>query len=249
MPDAAAYLRAIVDESTVLVDAAVVAGLDARVPSCPEWDVAALLGHIGGVQRWAADMSQRAPDAERVPRDERAVPGTGELVDWFRAGTGILVDALDRPADEPAWSWIPPATVGFWQRRQAHEAAMHRVDAQLAARSSARSSAGAPTPIPVELATDGIDEFLSMIQAFGPPGLAGSGETLHFHCTDIAGEWLVYLGPDGVALEREHAKGDVAVRGAASALLCWLQGRGSLEPLEVFGDGALLDRWRTNTAW
>jgi predicted lipid carrier protein YhbT len=111
---------------------------------------------------------------------------------------------------------------------------MHRVDAQLAA--------GAPTPIEAELAADGIDELLSLVGT--RPPAAGSGETIHLHCTDVEGEWMIRLGADGLEVTREHAKGDVAVRGTASALLCWTMGRGSDDGLEVFGDALLVERWR-----
>jgi len=242
VPDRADYLRAITDESAALLDAAVRAGLDAPVPSCPEWNVADLLAHIGGVQLWAAEMSRAAPDAERVPRDPNAVPEPDARPDWFRGATEELVRALDRDIDEPAWTWIPPATVGFWQRRQAHEAAMHRVDADLAA------GDGTPT-IDAALAADGIDEFLSVVQAFSKPTLTGTGETLHFHCTDVEGEWLVRRQPEGIVLEREHAKGDVAAKGSASDLLFWMQGRGPIDALDVFGDDALLTHWRSETSW
>jgi uncharacterized protein (TIGR03083 family) len=135
---------------------------------------------------------------------------------------------------------MPPATVGFWQRRQAHETAMHRIDAEAAA--------GDVHPIDAELAADGIDEWLELVAHTPwrqPP--TGDGETLHFHCTDVTGEWLLRLQPDGLEVEREHAKGDVAARGAASDLLCWLQGRGPIDLLEVFGDEMLLARWRDVT--
>lgn len=242
MPDASDYLRAIADESAALLAAARRAGLDAPVPSCPGWDVAELLGHIGGVQHWAAETSRRAPEGEFVARDQEAIPDRAERPDWFATATAALVTALDRPSDEPAWTWIPPATVGFWQRRQAHEAAMHRVDAELAA--------GVAAPeIEPGLASDGIDEFLEVVQAFSNPRLSGQGETLHFHCTDVDGEWLARMDADGVTITREHAKGDVAAKGTATDLLCWMQGRGPVEVLEVFGDAALLDRWRSETAW
>ncbi len=242
MPEAADYLRAIADESAALLAAAERAGLEAPVPSCPGWSVADLLGHIGGVQGWAAEMSERDPGGDYVARDPSAIPDVPELPEWFATATAALLEALDRPSDEPAWSWIPPATVGFWQRRQAHEAAMHRVDAELAA--------GIDAPaIDFALAADGIDEFLTMVQAFGAAGAGEPGSTLHFHCTDVEGEWLARLEPTGIVIEREHAKGDVAARGGASALLCWMQGRGPVEALDVFGDAALLDRWRTATAW
>lgn len=242
MPDASDYLRAIADESAALLDAAERAGLDAPVPSCPGWSVADLLGHIGGVQYWAAEMSQRAPGGDYIARDQGAVPVAEERAAWFAAGTAALVAALDRPQDEPAWTWIPPGTVGFWQRRQAHEAAMHRVDAELA------SGIEAPAIAP-EIAADGIDEFLTMVGAFGAAGAGDPGSTLHFHCTDVTGEWLARIETSGVVIEREHAKGDVAARGTASDLLCWLEGRGPVERLEVFGDASLLDRWRAATAW
>lgn len=242
MPDASEYLRAIADESAALLDAAQRAGLDAPVPSCPGWTVADLLGHIGGVQYWAAEASRAQPDDDVDFRDKSAIPEAEERMAWFAAATAGLVDALDRPSDEPAWTWIPPGTVGFWQRRQAHEAAMHRVDAELAA------GVEAPAIAP-ELAADGIDEFLTMVEAFGAAGAGDPGSTLHFHCTDVTGEWLARIGTSGVAIEREHAKGDVAARGTASDLLCWLEGRDLVERLEVFGDATLLDRWRAATAW
>ena len=70
--------------------------------------------------------------------------------------------------------------------------------------------------------------------------MRGNGETLHLHCTDGEGEWLVRLDPDGVSSSHEHAKGDVAARGTASDLLLFLYGRVDPEQLEVFGDASLL---------
>jgi len=235
--DAATYLDAIRTNADVLVDAAEKSGLDARVPPCPEWNVGDLLGHIGRVHRWAAGNATRKPTDDFWPGNEIEIPEPEARPTWVRQGVGELVAALDRAPDSPAWTWIPPATVGFWQRRQAHETAMHRVDAEAAA--------GTAHPIDGELAADGIDEWLGLVgktRRGAPP--AGTGETMHFHCTDVTGEWLVHLTPDGIDVRREHAKGDVAARGTASDLLCWLQGRGPMDRLEVFGDEALLARWR-----
>ena len=47
---------------------------------------------------------------------------------------------------------------------------------------------------------------------------------------------------DSAVITREHAKGDVAVRGGASDLLLFLWHRIPADRLEVFGDPALLDR-------
>src|SRR5262249_46021751 len=130
------YLGAIRDNATALVDAAERAGLGARVPSCEEWTVADLLEHIGYVHRWAAANLDRAPGDPYVRSREMgiAAPGAGALPSWVRDGAPALADALAaRPSNTPAWTWLPPPTNGFWRRRQAHETAVHRVDAQLAA--------------------------------------------------------------------------------------------------------------------
>jgi uncharacterized protein (TIGR03083 family) len=233
----AAYLAAIRDNATELVDAAELAGSDARVPTCPEWTVADLLGHIGRVHRWAAGNAERAPDDGFWPGSEIEIPPPAARPAWVRDGARELAATLDRAPDQPAWTWMTPNTIGFWQRRQAHETAMHRVDAQAAS--------GDAHAIDGELAADGIDEWLQIVgnTPWRPPP-TGNGESLHFHCTDVEGEWMVRLVPDGVEIERVHAKGDVAVRGTASDVLCWLQGRGPVTRLEVFGDASLLDHWR-----
>ena len=60
-----------------------------------------------------------------------------------------LVAELERadPA-EPAWSWSAEQTVGFTFRRQAHEALIHRLDAE--------QTAGDVTPLDAALASDGV---------------------------------------------------------------------------------------------
>jgi uncharacterized protein (TIGR03083 family) len=236
------YLEAVRSETEALVDAAETAGLDAAVPSCPEWTVADLLGHIGRVQRWAAGNAVRAPDAGFWAGDEIVIPDASERAAWVRDGVDPLLAVLDRPSDEPCWSFLPPLTLGFWQRRQAHEVTMHRVDAQLAA--------GTVTPIDPALAADAIDELLVLAPArpWATP-VVGNGETAHLHCTDVEGEWLVELTPTGLEVERRHAKAEVALRGPAEGLLLWAQGRRTLDGLEVFGDERVLAALRVGTTF
>ncbi len=229
-----AYLDAIAVNASTLVDAAEVAGLDARVPSCPDWVVADLLVHIGQVHRWAAANTTRAADAEFWSSREIDVPVASARADWVREGATELVAALDLDPETPAWTFGDfPSQVGFWQRRQAHETTMHRVDAQLAS--------GALDVVDPTLAVDGIDELLWLLplRAWVKPDPARSG-TAHLHCTDVDGEWLLEFTGEGMRTERVHAKGDVAVRGIASDLLLWISGRGSVDALEVFGDDAQL---------
>ena len=119
---------------------------------------------------------------------------------------------------------------------------MHRIDAQLAL--------GTVVPIDPALAADGIDELLWLLPRrpwAGP--ITGNGETVHLHCTDIAGEWMVEFAPDGLRVERVHAKGALAVRGSASDLLLWCSGRAGADSLDVFGDAALLTTFRRATTF
>jgi uncharacterized protein (TIGR03083 family) len=232
------YLDAITRESAALADAAERAGLDAPVPSCPEWTVADLLVHLGGVQQWArVTVEQRA--TERISR--RGLPGPpegAELVEWFRDQASALVATLAATdPSTPAWSWTDDHTAAFWFRRQANEAAVHRWDAELAA--------GATVELDAALAADGVDESLTMLSLRND--VTGSGESVHLHCTDTEGEWLVTLSSSGPVVERVHAKGDVAARGTASALDLFVWGRAAPDTLEVFGDGALLERFQEAT--
>ncbi len=121
----------------------------------------------------------------------------------------------------------------------AQETAVHRWDAQ--------NALGVPDSIEPELACDGIDEMLDVMLPFArrwaESARGGRGETYHFHRTDGPGEWLVRFQGEGATVTREHAKGDVAVRGAASDLLLFLWGRLPGEQLEVLGDSSLIGRY------
>ena len=241
------YIAAIRDNATALVDAAERAGLDAPVPSCPDWAVTDLLEHIGVVHRWAKMCCDREPSAPFLASRQAGIEAPADAAarpDWVREGATGLADTLaGRAPDDACWTWAPPSTTGFWRRRQAHETAVHRVDAQLAA--------GAAEPVEAALAADGIDEYLELLpkMRWRKEKGEGAGETIHFHCTDVEGEWLLRLEPDGLQVERAHAKGNAAARGAASALLCWILGRGPMDALEVFGDSDLLERWRESATF
>jgi uncharacterized protein (TIGR03083 family) len=213
------------------------APLDAPVPSCPGWDLATLAGHLGSVERWAAE----AVSTGAAPASRPARPDThAELVDWVAESAVMLLDALGAadPA-APTWHPFPGEQVNrIWFRRQAHEHAVHRWDVEQAA--------GHPSPLDPVLSSDGIDEYLDLglgrlrrRDDIGFP--AGS---LHLHCTDVDGEWLVWADADGeLQLRREHAKGDAAVRGPAEAILLALWGRSGADGVEVIGDASVADAW------
>ena len=233
------YLAAIAADSAALADAVTTASLDTPVPSCPDWTAADLVAHAGSVQRWAAGIvstvAQERPERDPPP----SFSSMNEAAQWFREGSAMLIAALDSAdPDAPMWTFSFDRRVGFWFRRQAQEVSVHRWDAE--------SLAGTPQPLDATVAADGIDEWLAMVAAFGAGGLPeGEGEsTVHLHCTDVDGEWLVRRSPDGLDIERAHAKGDVAARGTASDLHLYLWGRVTADLLEIFGDAELLESLR-----
>lgn len=212
------------------------------VPSCPGWDLRRLVTHLGTVHRWATQAAATASPPPSRPGD----PGPEvDLGDWLRVGGNALIDVLsDLNPHHPTWHPFPTEQVaGVWPRRMAHETAIHRVDAELA---TGEASPTAEQAVGAVLASDGIDEYLTVMVpgAAQRRGLQLPASTLHVHCTDVHGEWLVWAKGASVTVQREHAKGDVAMRGPASSLLMALWGRHWSDPgIEVLGDAAAGAEW------
>jgi uncharacterized protein (TIGR03083 family) len=234
-----AHLDVISAAASGLIDSAAVAGVDATVPTCPGWMVRDLVLHVGRVHRWVATMvaSGATTRADFPPAPEDAAQD--ELLAWAREASAELVDTLRRAdPDGDVWTFGEPRSVRFWLRRMAQETSIHGWDAAQAA--------GSPIDLPGAVAADGIDEFGEMIlpRVIRSIGDKWDGESIHLHRTDGEGEWLWTLGPGPeVKVERSHAKGALALRGSASDLLLWAANRHGVEPLEVFGDGAIAARW------
>lgn len=235
------YLDSVRDNARQFVEAARQAGVDAAVPTCPEWTVADLARHQGRVFRWMSEIIETKAQeyVDRRPIEEQAQ--RADPLAWVETGAEHALGVLgNADPDTPVWNWFDrgPAPALFWYRRLAHETVIHRVDAEAAAGRAAASRVE-----PAELASDGIDEYLHFLPGRGadkPGPLSGS---YHFHTTDVPGEWVVVFDSDGVAIRREHAKADVAVRGPASDLELFLYNRRGPEGLEVFGDPAAVAAW------
>jgi uncharacterized protein (TIGR03083 family) len=244
--DPSAYLRHIGADAVALARAAAF-DLHAAVPACPGWTVVDLVGHTGSVHRWVETMV-RTEAGERLDRGRLPGPPADEesLVGWFRDGAARLVATLAEAGTErPVWNWSDEAQVSaFWHRRMAHETTVHRWDGEAAV--------GEPLGVEPELAADGIDELLTVFlprHVEGAEALVGLGGTLHVHCADTAGEWLVELGDGTVAVTREHRKGDAAIRGGASDVLLFLWNRLPLDRVEVVGARAVAERWAEAVRW
>ena len=130
----------------------------------------------------------------------------------------------------PCWSWTTNRTVGFWVRRMAHENTVHNWDTE--------GTLGAHSSVPPLLAVDGIEEKLFM----HPADADFPDASIHLHCTDCEGEWMLASSGGELEIKREHGKGDAAVRGKAEDILLYLWGRGQ-ENLECFGDEEVINAW------
>ena len=234
-----------------LADAAGRAGLDAPVPSCPQWDVRALVRHTGGVHRWATAhvagaLVEEIPDTDDLGAYLGGWPADEGLLEWFVEGHRALVGALQAaPDDLVCFSFLPaPSAKWFWTRRQAHETAMHAIDAELAAGGSSERSAS--------FAADGLDELLrGFVPRMRRRYTSAAVEQLDVLTTDAGRAIRLRITPDGPKSElidpgdAEEIDGFASgvISGPADALYRWGWARAGRSQLVVRGDDAVIDHF------
>jgi uncharacterized protein (TIGR03083 family) len=243
----AEHIDAVRHQGESLADAAERAGLDASVPPCAPWQVKDLLRHTGYVHRWAArHITQRPGQILDGPSEEEILRGGTDdagLLAWFRAGHAALADTLASadPAVECATFMAAPSPLAFWARRQAHETAIHRADAE--------SASGATPEYYPGFAADGIDE---LIMGFGRRRKyqpAADGTRLRVAATDTGDAWLVEAD-DGRLQPRRDADGTeeagCTVSGPASGVYLFLWNRADARQagVTIAGDAVLLSAWQ-----
>ncbi|MEU1801705.1 maleylpyruvate isomerase family mycothiol-dependent enzyme [Streptomyces sp. NPDC019937] len=244
----------IVAQTRLLTSSIEGADLTVPVPSCPGWNVGQLLRHLGGGQRWAADMVRaRATEALSDDHFRDLSPYADEdpavVGPWLTEGAAELAEALrEAGPDARMWTPVPGGNAAFFARRFVHETALHRADAILAL--------GAEFTLQQEVALDALDEWMELgslpfhfeVHPWMRE-LLGPGRTLHFHATDTApeahAEWVVDLTGEVIAWRRAHEKAAVAVRGPLTELLLLVYKRRPAHggAVEVLGDAKLLDFW------
>ena len=226
--------------------------LDARVPSCPEWELADLLAHVGWVHRMLGYLAA-LPDGSRANRIDSAElrqilasmraleRPQGDLVAWFRQGAQGLAELLgDAAPTKTIHTYLGSHQPWLLARRAATETAIHRWDAE--------GVSGTPTPLPPDLAADAIDEFLDVIVPpfFKFADFAGTGQVVRLESTEADNVWLIMVTGDTTEWARHSAvttAADVSACGTLSDLYLSLWGRPTVERLGVEGDASLLARW------
>jgi uncharacterized protein (TIGR03083 family) len=253
------YLTHLACDSARFVEVLRQTGPNAQVPTCPEWDADDLLWHLAEVQWFWGTIALRGltnfQDVTALNLRERPGDRDGLLAFYGQVSGDLYLHLSTTAPQKPAWTWSDDQTVAFIRRRQAHEALIHRVDAEL--------TAGDRTPMDADLCTDGVDEVLRILYA----GLPAWGrftpeptQTVRVQTTDTHWSWLVTLGqftgtdaygtaydePSlAVAASDHDTSGNsrpaaATVRGAAADLDCWLWHRPPMGPIERSGDGMVL---------
>ncbi len=165
--------------------------LSVPVEHCGTWTLRDLAEHLGGSNLWAAAAvteQHGGHEPGAAPRDRAG------LVRWFEESARTLLDALDTDPEAGAWTFHPPATVGFWQRRRALETLVHRWDAEHAL--------GRARPLDPLLAGEGVSEvFDTMAPRQVARGRAHPpSRALRLEATDTGAGWTYGPGTPAATL-------------------------------------------------
>jgi uncharacterized protein (TIGR03083 family) len=232
----------LVDERSAAFRAAVASApsLDVQVPTCPDWTLLDLVQHIGNRRRsWAATVAAGPEATGRVEVEAEAPPERASQDAWLAEGTRQMLEALRGAGPERGcWVWWgdsqSPKTCGAVARHQLQEISMHTYDAQI--------TVGAPQPLPLEIALDGVDDFLSTVCSTSV-AWPYRPEILDYHA-DEGRSWRVSLAGDGVRVVEVSANvpADASVTGSASDLVLFFYDRLPMDSVKIEGDRSVLTR-------
>jgi uncharacterized protein (TIGR03083 family) len=248
------YLDHLRRESARFASVLAATAADAPVPTCPGWNAEDLLWHLGEVQWFWGTIVRDGVDGGAAEKMKPPRPANRPgLEESFLSASRELGAALAiTPSDTPAWTWADDKTVGFIRRRQAHEALIHRLDAEL--------TAGDRSGLDPRLSADGVDEVLRIMYGGNLPAwgkLDSDGtRTLRIEAADTGDSWFVTLGqfvgtdPDDgrsydqagihVATDDPGSRAAATITGAAADLDCWLWHRPPQGAIDRSGDSPVL---------
>jgi len=239
------HLSALRASGAALRAAAAKAGPDAKVPTCPTWDVGKLVSHQGMVHRWAAANLRRERDHDTSASLAEAAAAP-DLLEWYSTGLDALVETIAAtPDDAQAYVFLndAPPPRRFWARRQAHETTIHSVDAVSA--TLGRWPTAADVDIDPELAVDGIDELLTGFVTRGKGRLqADPSYTLVVRAEDTGHAWTLRVG-DGPVETTVGTMDDADAGFSGTAVQLYLSLWNRADELTVAGRPDSVAEWRT----
>ncbi len=195
-----AHLRRELDAFRTCLDG----DLSAPVEHCGDWTLHDLGAHLGRSNLWAAVAVTEKRGDYKAPAAPREAASLGP---WFEETAATLLDALDTDPATETWTFHPPHTVGFWQRRRCLETLVHRWDAEHAI--------GTAGPLDAALADEGVSEvFDTLAPLRAARGAKPPRHALRLVATDTGSSWT--YGPGAPV---------ATLTGPAADLLLMLWGR------------------------
>lgn len=239
------HLAGLARSGAALHDAAAAVGLEAKVPTCPAWNITQLVIHQGMVHRWAA--ANLLGDAEHSTSVSTAQGReAADVLAWYAEGLTALIETVQTThEDAKAMVFLrdAPPPRRFWARRQCHETTIHSVDAISAV--LGRWPTAAETDLDPLLAADGIDELLTGFITRGKGKLhATEPYVILVQTTDTDHAWTVRVSEGPIVTTVGHtAPPDIVFSASAGQLYLSLWNRAD----EITADGRpdVLDQWRS----
>ena len=210
------------------------------VPTCPEWDVNALINHLAIVlSRMRIRIETNAdPDPDAMP----STPPNGMTApEWLSLSYRELrTTFLNHEPEDQAWNWTGEnQIVGWYIRRLAHELAIHLIDLDAASPSSTPPE---ELGIDAALAADGLDELLTV---FLPTRSPRSTHPMEHHVlaltpTESPGQpWYVELNGLEISAGHDERPADATIKGSSVALYLFGWNRPA-EGLTTTGDSTAI---------
>lgn len=193
----------------------------APVPGCPDWQAGDLLTHLIEMNDiWGWLVENRPRDFAEGFEGVSIPAAPADRLDVLDAMNHRLVEALRHAGpDQLVHYFGEPAPAARVARLMAVETVIHSRDAE--------ESAGlAPTPIPADVAADGIAQQLAHLDDTDDAPWLPAGVTLT--STDTGDSWTVLVADgdlDGTLRLAEDAPVGARVSASAATLLPWLFAR------------------------
>lgn len=239
----------IIRDETARFRAALADCPDRTVPTCPDWTTDDLLWHLAEVQWfWGTIVARNLAEPNDLQHPQRPEGREATLTAFDAASRALQGTLHDTPADEARWMWAVDEalhTAGYISRRQAHEALIHRVDAELTAGS-------AISAIDPDLAADGVDEVVDVMYGRDHPLVTfapSPDRVVELIATDVDRHWVLQLGREtgtepetGDAIDDANfrpapkATANATISGTAADLDLWLWNRPTHADLVGSGD-------------
>jgi uncharacterized protein (TIGR03083 family) len=243
--DESRYLECLAADHGDLRDAAASVELTVPVPTCPGWTMGDLVFHVAEVYLHKVTVMRTGQWPEQWPPPGQA--HQAELPMLGRAYGELIAEFRTRQPTDPTPTWYDlDETVAFWIRRMAQETVVHRIDAELAA--------GLPvTPVPDDLAVDGVDEVLKRFLGYDAGALDRvegghlAGDSGQDTITVLAGQaaWTVRPSPHEVVVTDGPGENPrVVIQAAPDPMLRWLWGRAADNTVRLTGEQAWADYLR-----